>query len=108
MGAMINIAFDAELVSAEDAKTLAESLQKIVEKEIGEKDVFVYADSAVVSVAVEPIEVFVQVNGRKVTDAQDLTDRISTGIVTWKRDSNFGQPINLNVIPVDWYSKVRL
>jgi len=108
MGAMINIAYDTESVNTEDVKTLSKNAQKIVEREIGEKDVFVYADSAGITVSVEPIEVFVQVNSQKIIDPQQLTDNIAKGITDWKQQSNFEHPINLNVIPVDWYSKVRL
>jgi hypothetical protein len=56
----------------------------------------------------EPIEVFVQVNGREVTDPEQLTETIAKAFSAWKQKTKFSQSINLNVIPVQWYFRVGL
>ena len=106
MGAMINIAYDSHRVSADEATQLATSLQLLVMEAMGEKDVFVYADAKSITVAADSIEVFVQVNEQKLSDPADLMDTVAEKLNIWKKGNNFQQPINLNVIPVIWYSKI--
>jgi hypothetical protein len=108
MGAMITIKYEAQKVTDDEAATLAQDIQSLVAEEIGEKDVFVYAEKAAIVSGADPIEVFVQVNSRKITNSAGLTDAIATRLVDWKKRSGFSWPLNLNVIPVEWHSKVGL
>ena len=107
MGAMITIKY-ASLVELADIEALAHGLKPLVEEAIGENDVFIYADTPSVAVGIEPIEVFIQVNGREVTDPEHLTGTIAEKLAMWKQENSFSQPINLNVIPVQWHFKIGL
>lgn len=108
MGAMITIKYDGNAVSDDEANTLTEAAHQIVLKAIGEKDVFVYADKSSITAAIEPIEIFVQVNSRKIEDASGLTEAIARGLSEWKKQNAFGWSIKLNVIPVEWHSEVGI
>lgn len=106
MGAMINIAYDINSVSDNEATQLATAIQKIVMEAMGEKDVFVYADAKPITVAADPIEVFIQVNGQRITEPLGLMEEITKKLGAWKQQSNFRRLINLNIIPVIWHSKI--
>lgn len=108
MGAMISIAFDHLQVTSIEIGELAQGIQGIVSDALNDKDVFVYTNSAPVSAAVEPIEVFVQVNKQKVSEPDALTQTIAKHIADWKKEAKFNHPINLNIIPVEWHSKTGI
>ena len=107
MGAMITIKY-ASSVEAADIEVLAHGLKSLIEEAIGENDVFIYAETSTIAVGIEPIEVFVQVNERKAADPEHLTSAIAEQFSAWKQESNFSQTINLNVIPVQWHSRIGL
>lgn len=107
MGAMITIKY-ASSVNAADIEVLANGLKSLVEEAIGENDVFIYTETSSFAVGIEPIEVFVQVNGCEVTDAEQLTETIAEKFAAWKQKSSFSQSINLNVIPVQWHFRIGL
>ena len=102
---MVTILYKSDSVSDPEARSMAEVLQSIISELVDAKDVFVYLNEAVNTVAVDPIEVFVQVNGAKVAEPKKLLEDISTRIIEWKEQNNLTQPINLNVMPVEWHSK---
>jgi len=106
MGAMITIHYDGKVVSEDEARTLAEAAQQLIAEVIKEKDVFVYATAAPITIGADPIEILVQVNQQKVPDPEALTQRITAALSNWKRQTDFKQPLNLNVIPVDWHYKI--
>jgi hypothetical protein len=106
MGAMIQIKYDDTIVSEQQATTLAEQTRHIVINTTGIKDVFVYADSPRIKVAVAPIEIFIDINAKKITDADALAATITNDIQEWKRTSSFPHPINITVIPADWHFKL--
>lgn len=108
MGAMITIQYDGKVVSEDEAHTLAEATQQLVTGVIEEKDVFVYATAAPITIAADPIEILVQVNQRKVPDPEALTQKIAAALSGWKQKTNFKQPLNLNVIPVDWHFRIGI
>lgn len=108
MGAMITVQYDGKVVSDDEAHILAEAAQELVVKVLGEKDVFVYATAAPITIGADPIEILVQVNEWKVRNADSLTERIASKLAVWKQQSNFKQPINLNLIPVDWHYKIGI
>jgi len=108
MGALINIDYDSQIVSTDQAKLLATNIQSLVADVMGEKDAFVYANAKTITTGSDPIEVFVQVNQQKITDPASLLEQIATELGSWKVQANFEQPINLNVMPVIWHSKIGL
>ncbi len=107
MGAMITIKYTSS-VEAADIDVLANGLKTLVEEVIGENDVFIYAETPSFAVGIEPIEVFVQVNGREVPDPEQLTQAIAEKFSAWKQKNTFNQSINLNVIPVQWHFRIGL
>ena len=108
MGALINIDYDSQIVSTEQAELLTINMQSIVASAMKEKDVFVYANAKTIATGSDPIEVFVQVNQQKVTDPASLLEEIATALSSWRVQANFEQPINLNVMPVIWHSKIGI
>ena len=107
MGAMVTIKYTASLEETQ-AQTLAKGLKSLVEEAIGGSDVFVYADAARIAVGAEPLEVFIQVNSNKITDPTQLINDIADRLAEWKRQNSFEHLINLNVIPVQWHSKIGI
>ena len=105
MGAMVTIRYDGGKVASEEAAALASIMRKLVTEAVKVKDVFVYADEALLAIGVDPIEVFVQVNAQKTSDPAALMDKITQTLTVWKQQNNFAHPINLNIIPVEWHAK---
>lgn len=108
MGALINIDYNPHVVKEDEATILAKSIHVLVTDAMGEKDVFVYANSKHTTVGADPIEIFIQVNQQKMVDPEGFMKSVSEKIVAWKQQSDFRQPINLNVIPVTWHSKIGI
>lgn len=108
MGAMITIIYDKKGVQAEQIHKLAEGSKRAVEQAIGDSDVFVYCHSPDTVLGADPIEIFIQLNAAKTSDAKATTATISDHISAWKESVRFALPININVIPVAWYSKIGL
>jgi hypothetical protein len=107
MGALITIRYNSEVVTDDQAKTLAEGIQQIVKDVMSQKDVFVYTDKPAYALA-DPIEVFIQVNQEQVTQPAGLTDAIASRLGDWKKETHFSQPININVHPVEWHYKIGI
>ena len=105
MGAFIRILTDDSVVTETESRDLAQNMRKIVVKAVTEEDVFVYLDPSKAILA-DPIEVFIQVNAAKTADSQELLNAIALEISSWKSNNNFKQPVNINVIPVEWYAKI--
>ena len=107
MGAMINIIYDTQNVSNEEADMLSHGIQKLVMDVMAVKDVFVYAQQPLVVLA-DPIEVFIQVNKAEVKDPAELTKRIASRLSAWKQENDFKPAININVHPVEWHYKIGI
>lgn len=108
MGAMITICYDADTVSVEDSTILSKGVRDLVAAVIGDSDVFVYADSAVVRVDVAPIEIFVQLNAANEPDSELVNKQLAARLAEWKSRSNFPHVINLNIMPVAWHSTIGI
>jgi hypothetical protein len=107
MGAMINILYDAQKVTDKEADALAQSIQKLVMDVMTAKDVFVYAQKPLVTLA-DPLEVFIRVNRAEVKDPAELTKQIASRLSVWKQENDFGPAININVHPVEWHYKIGI
>lgn len=105
MGAMIVIHYDNTVVAKDRMGELSNHLQRIVKDVMATKDVFVYANTAQITIA-DPIEVFIQVNTNEVPDPSVVVNAIVERLSSWKHDTGFITPVNLNVIPVQWHYKI--
>ena len=108
MGAMITIMYDGNKMADEQASLLAKGVIELVAEEMNDQDVFVYTCKPTSNIAAATVEVFIQVNSHKVSDATTILDGVAAGLSSWKQQNNFSLPINLNVIPVEWYSQVGI
>lgn len=107
MGVMINILYDKQEVTDEDAEMLAQGMQKLVADVMASKDVFAYTQKPPVALA-DPIEVFIQVNKTEAKDPAELTTSIASQLSIWKQENNFKPRININVHPVEWHHKIGI
>lgn len=108
MGAMVTVIYDTAAVSKSDVNILSGALKDIIINAISDKDVFVYVSSPEKVFGADPVEVFVQVNSQKTADPGKVLSAVAKGVTTWKASSGFAQKLNLNVIPVEWYSQINL
>lgn len=108
MGAMITVYCDSNKVSDEQSAMLAKAIIELVAEELNDEDVFVYVNRVQVSIAAAPIEVMIQVSRPKVADATLVLDSVSAGLKAWKQTAHFTLPINLNIIPVEWYTQIGI
>lgn len=108
MGVMINLYFDEQIVTPHEANRLLGTIQAIVKDVMNKQDVFALSVSPLQFLSSDPIELFVQVNALKITDVAELADGLSEEIKAWRSTNNFPHPINLNVIPVEWHSRLGL
>lgn len=106
MGAMVTIKYDNSRVTNPETKTLSEGVKTLIEELLGESDVFLYADSSDITIGADPIEVFIQVNSKNVLNLDKLLSNLVEKLSIWKQQNNFDLPINLNIIPVVWHSKI--
>lgn len=107
MGAMINILYDTQKVSDEEAGSLTRGIQGVVMEVMAVKDVFVYAQKPNFTAA-DPIEVFIQVNKNEVSNPAELTEAIATALSAWKQENQFKPNVNINVHPVEWHYKIGI
>lgn len=105
---IIRIDFDSQKIADIDAKNLSEAVQRIVSEETEIKDVFVYANSPKISYKIAPVEIFIEMSAQKITDADELIQKIKGRISDWKKENNFQQPINLTLIPMHWKIEVDI
>ncbi len=105
---LIRLEFDDTKVPDVEVQQLSEAIQKIVAKVTGIEDVFVYANSAQIKVNIAPIEIFVEISSSIVKDETELIQNIKNQLSIWKKQSNFIQPINLTLIPMNWKFEVGI
>ncbi len=105
---MVTVIYDNTLIAQEDVNVLSEALQNIVAKAIDDDDVFVYVINPEMAYGADPVEIFVQVNTQKTTKPDEVLNDIAVGIQVWKTSTSYTQSLNLNVVPIDWYSKIKL
>ena len=104
----IRIDYDDKKLEDKDITFLSNAVQKIVSEITGIEDTFVYANSAHIKVKVAPIEICVQLSAHKITDMDELFQKIKTQLSSWKKDSGFRHPINLTLMPMEWKFEVDI
>lgn len=67
-----------------------------------------YGNSSQIKVKIAPIEIFVEMSAPKIKDLDKLTGDIKNRIIEWKKETNFGYPINLTIIPMSWKIEVGI
>lgn len=108
MGAMVTVIYGNDTLNHDEAWKLSEGLRAVIVAALGDEDVFVYANNPQIAVAAQPIEVFIQVNSQKAHNPSELIEKIASGLTDWKQNENFDKHVNLNVVPVDWYSMMGI
>lgn len=105
---MITVKYDDTKVGDQEIIDLANALQQIIIEATNIKDVFVYADSPKIKIAVAPIEVFVQMGAGVISDKDALLQDIKGKLANWKQENNFAQPVTLTLMPMDWKFEVGI
>jgi len=105
---MIHIEFDDTKVQDQSIVELSENLKRIVSECTGIEDVFVYANSARIKIAVAPIEAFIRMSSSKVPNLDELFEKIRSSLSEWRKESGFIHPANLTLIPVEWRFAVNI
>ena len=98
----IRIDYDDSKLDDQDILSLSNAIQKIVSEITGIQDTFVYANSPHIKVKVAPIELYVQLSASKIEDMDRLFNDIKNQLSVWKKDTQFKQPINLTLMPMQW------
>ncbi len=105
---MITVKYDNTKLGDEQIIILSKALQKVVIEATNIPETFVYADSPKIKIDVAPIEVFVEMSATKVSDKEELFNKIKTGLIDWKNETKFEYPITITLTPVDWKFEVGL
>lgn len=103
---LIRIEYDN--ISESDIRGLSQSVRDIVSHVTGIEDVFVYANSSQIKIRVAPVEIFVEMSANKISNADELIEKIKSGISDWKKTSSFNYPINLSLIPMSWKIEIGI
>lgn len=106
MGAMVVIKIDTAKVDEEAMRNLAVAIAPLVAQAIEDEDVFVYVEQPNIIQSADPIEIFIRLNAQKTEDPVAITEKIADSIGNWKKSTDFPHPLNINVTPVPWYSKI--
>lgn len=99
---MIKIKYDDAKIDDEQIIALSKAIQKIVIEATDIPEVFVYADSPKIKIDIAAIEIFVEMSANKITNKDELFNKIKEGLVVWKKENNFKHLITLTLTPVDW------
>lgn len=105
---LINLEYDSEKVSVQEAEQLSKAIQQIVSDVTGIEDVFVYGNSAEIKIQIAPVEIFVEMSAHKIENLEKLTGQIKEKLSAWKVEVGFKHPINLTVIPMNWKVEVGI
>ena len=104
----INIEFDDKTVSDKEVEALSNAARKIVHEITQIDDVFVYANSARIKVAVAPIEIYVRITASKIKDIDKMLEELKRGLRAWKEESGFKHKVNLTLWPVEWKFEIGI
>ena len=104
----IRIDYDNGKLKEGDILALSNVAQRIVSDITGIEDTFVYANSAHIKVKVAPIEVYVQLSAHKIKDVDELFGKIRERLSDWKKETGFGFPINLTLMPMQWKFEIDI
>lgn len=104
----IRIDYDGNKINEEDIRTLSTAAQKIVQEITGIEDTFVYANNPYVQVKTAPIEIYVQISAHKISNMDELFEKIKERLSAWKKEVGFVHPINLTLMPMQWKFKVEI
>ncbi len=99
---VIRVEYDDQKLQHDQVLEISEAIQKIVAEVTAIEDVFVYANSSQIKVKVAPIEIWVEMSAQKIENLDDLFKKIQDRLADWKEESDFPQPINLTIIPMQW------
>ncbi len=105
---IIKIEFDDKMISTSEITPLCRAIRDIVSDETEIKEVMVYANTALIKVQVDPIEIFIEMSASIMEKHPNLTDAVKSKIITWKNENNFKLPINLTLIPMKWEMAIGL
>lgn len=105
---IIRIDFDDTILSDADAKNLSNAIQKIVSEKTDIKDVFVYANSSQIKVAIAPIEIFIEMSAKIMMEKENLSALIKQDLSQWKKDTSYPHLINMTLIPMEWTMEIGI
>lgn len=105
---LINIEYDNEKLSDDEAESLSKAVRDIVSGATGIEDVFVYSNTAHIKVQIAPIEIFVRMTASKIENVDGLTQSIKEALSKWKTEQDFQHPINLTLIPMTWRVEIDI
>ena len=106
MGAFVRVLHAVSNESEGALLVLANALHEIVVDCLEDEDVIVITEKPLSSVNLSCVEVFIQVNAFKHVDAGTLTEHVAERVESWRAESQFDEKVNINVVPIDWYSKL--
>ena len=99
---VIRLDFDNDVVTDEQVKALSEVTRKIMIELSGIEDVFVYANSSQIKIAVAPIELFIEMSAHKIANLDQLVSDLRSRLSEWKVTTGFPHKINFSFIPMNW------
>lgn len=90
----------------ETASTLAQAVCESLVERMDDSDVIAVVDIPAHATKLEAIEVFVQVNKFKHIHAESLVSHVADDVESWRQAHSVQTKVNVNVIPVEWYSSI--
>lgn len=104
MGAFVRVIASSE--RQEVAKQIAITVSESLVERMNDDDVIAVVESPAYSVKLAAIEVFVQVNKFKHVHAESLVEHVADDVEAWRQQNTISDSVNINVIPVEWYSNI--
>jgi hypothetical protein len=105
---IIRIDYDNGQVQKSDIEKLSFEMQKIVSARTEIVEVFVYANSAEITLKADPIEIFIEMSSNIMEKRENLIKDIKDDLKKWKSDADFSTPINLTLIPMTWEMEIGI
>lgn len=101
---IVRIDYNCDKISKEETRNLSEAVQGIVAEAtgLGIEEIIVYGNNAEIKVNAAPIEIFIQMSAKLVSNIDELASKIKEKLTAWKKENNFVYAINLTLIPMQW------
>lgn len=105
---LIKLEYDDNKIDSASIEKLSQAVRDIVSEVTNIKDVFVYANTALIKIQIAPVEIFIEMSASKIEDPKVLINEIKAKLSEWKSSNKFEVPINLTLIPMDWIVEVDI
>ena len=106
---LIYIDYNKSMISVDQIERYARGIEKVVSETTKIEDhtpTYVRATDFTLNAA--PIEIFLQVSPKFLTDEEELMLNLRYALGVWKEQANIHHPINITLMPMTWRFELNI